>query len=256
VTAAMLNGLYSLYFWLVIAVGTPLVAVPAIVLTAIDPEVGFRFVRAASALVLRLVGMPVTLRGADRVDWSRAYVVMGNHQSAIDPFAILGAFPRRPLCLEKIELQRAPVYGALSRAWGNIPIRREDHDHALAGVDAARAKLTEGFCIGVMPEGTRTRTGHVGPFKKGGFHLALGAGADILPFTINGAFGRLPRRGWRVRPGPIEIVFGEVVPTRGYSRETLDELVARVRGVVLSHYTGPRDGEAPDASSDVARGGR
>lgn len=237
----MLNALYSLWFWLVLLLTLLTCGAPAIALTAIAPEAGFRFVRAVSGLVLKLVGMPVRLVGHQNVDWTRAYVVMGNHQSMIDAFSILGAFPRRPLCLEKIELQKLPVYGALSRAWGNIAIRREDREHALAGVDAARARLTEGFCIGVMPEGTRTTTGRIGSFKKGGFHMALGAGADILPFTINGAYGRLTRGGWRVTPGAIEIVFGEVVPTTGYDKDTLDDLVTRVRGIVLSHYQGPLD---------------
>jgi len=248
----MLNALYSLWFWGVLLTALLLFGLPAIALTALAPEAGFRFVRAVSAFVLKIVGMPVRLVGHEAVDWTRSYVVMGNHQSMIDAFSILGAFPRRPLCLEKIELQKLPIYGALSRAWGNIAIRREDREHALAGVEAARAKLQEGFCIGVMPEGTRTTSGRIGAFKKGGFHMALGAGADILPFTINGAYGRLTRGGWRVHPGAIEIVFGEVVPTAGLAKDDLDALVERVRGIVLSHYAGPKDDELAAAPAPVA----
>ena len=248
----MITALYSIWFWGLLVTALAIFGLPAIALTAIAPEAGFRFVRAISGLGLKLVGMPVTLVGYETVDWSRSYVVMGNHQSMIDAFAILGAFPRRPLCLEKIELQKLPIYGWLSRAWGNIAIRREDREHALAGVEAARAKLQEGFCIGVMPEGTRTTSGRIGPFKKGGFHMALGAGADVLPFTINGAYGRLTRGSLRATPGPITIVFGEVVPTAGYTKETLDDLVAKVRGIVLSHYQGPQDQEPAVEPAPVA----
>lgn len=237
----MMNTLYSLTVWLVWATSFLVLGLPAVLLTMLKPDWGFRFVRASACGVLALVGMPVVIRGADQVDWSRAYVVMGNHQSMIDVFAILKGFPRRPICVEKIELQRLPVYGWLSRAWGNIGIQREDRVAAIAGVESARVKLDDGFNIGIMPEGTRTKDGQVGPFKKGGFHLAVGAGAWILPFTINGSFERFTPKSWRLNKGPVEIVFGAPVDTQGYTAETVDALVAHVRAIVLASYTGRQD---------------
>ena len=228
----MLNALYSLYAWLVWGTLLLVLGLPGVLLTAIAPEAGFRFVRWASLLAFRLVGIRVEVKGGEAVDWSRAYVVMGNHQSLLDPFVVLKHFVRRPIALEKIELQRVPVYGWLSRAWGNVAIKREDREHALAGLEETRRRLEAGHCIGIMPEGTRTKDGRIGPFKKGGFHMALGAGAEILPFTINGAYRCFASGGWRLRPGTIEVVFAAPIPTAGYSKETLDELIARFRAVV------------------------
>lgn len=232
----MLNTLYSIYAWLVWSLCLVVLGLPAVLLTAINPELGFRFVRWASRLALGLAGIRVHVRGAEDVDWTRAYVVMGNHQSVLDPFVVLPAFPRRPIAIEKVENLRLPVYGWLSRAWGNIPIKREDREQAIAGVESAKERIAAGHSIGIMPEGTRTKDGHIGPFKKGGFHLALGAGADILPFTIKGAYEVMARDGWRVGRSAIEVTFLPPIATTSYSRETLDELIAHVRGVVETHY--------------------
>jgi 1-acyl-sn-glycerol-3-phosphate acyltransferase len=227
----MPNALYSIYAWTVWSLCLVVLGLPAVLLTAIAPELGFRFVRAGSRFALWASGIPVRVRGLEHCG-DQAYVVMGNHQSLLDPFVVLRAFRRRPIAIEKVENLKVPVYGWLTRAWGNIPIKREDREAAIAGVDSARERLAQGHCIGIMPEGTRTKDGTLGPFKKGGFHLAIAAGAAILPFTINGAFGRLARGGWRVRPGPIEVVFGEPIPTTGYTKETMDALMARVRAAI------------------------
>ncbi len=232
----MLNTLYSIYAWLVWVACLLVLGLPAVLLTAINPEVGFRFVRWGSRFALGLAGIRVTVTGAENVDWSRAYVVMGNHQSILDPFVVLPAFPRRPIAIEKVENLKLPVYGWLTRAWGNIAIKREDREHAIAGVESAKERLAAGHSIGIMPEGTRTKDGSIGPFKKGGFHLALGAGADILPFTIKGAFEVVARDGWQVGRTPIEVTFLPPIATSDYSRETLDDLIARVRDVVETNY--------------------
>ena len=232
----MLNALYSIYAWTVWFLCLLVLGLPAVVLTAIHAEWGFRYVRWASRLALGLTGIRVTVRGAEGVDWSRAYVVMGNHQSLLDPFVVLPAFPRRPIAIEKVENLALPVYGWLVRAWGSVPIKREDREAAIAGVASAKDWLAKGHSVGIMPEGTRTRTGEIGPFKKGGFHLAIGAGADILPFTIKGAFECMARGNWRVRRTPIVVTFLPVVPIAEYDLASLDALVARVRGAVEESY--------------------
>lgn len=245
----MLGTLYAIYAWTIWTACLLGLGLPAVALTAVSPEAGFRFVRWASRAALALAGVRVIVRGAEEVDWSKAYVVMGNHQSVLDPFVVLPAFPRRPIAIEKVENLKVPVYGWLTRAWGNIPIKREDREHAIAGVESAKERLAAGHSIGIMPEGTRTQDGTIGPFKKGGFHLALGAGAEILPFTIKGAHEVIPRGSWRVKRVPIEVTFLPPVATAGYTRETLDELVLHVRAQVEASYRGEPLPEAATASA-------
>ena len=90
--------------------------------------------------------------------------------------------------------------------------------------------------IGIMPEGTRTKDGSVGPFKKGGFHMAIDAQADILPFTINGGFERFQTGDWRVNPGTIEVVWGEPIATKGLTKADVDMLLAKTRAAVLANF--------------------
>ncbi|MGZ7046452.1 MAG: lysophospholipid acyltransferase family protein, partial [Candidatus Aminicenantales bacterium] len=96
-----------------------------------------------------------------------------------------------------------------------------------------------GYSFVILPEGTRTRDGELGAFKRGGFLLALETGLEILPLVQSGA-GRINRRGSRlVRPGRIEMTIERAVPTEGYSKKNIDELVGRVREVFVGRLEGP-----------------
>ncbi|MBO9541071.1 1-acyl-sn-glycerol-3-phosphate acyltransferase [bacterium] len=231
-----MKTLFSLYAWLVWVLHL-LVAVPVLLVTLpINPAIGLRVVQAAARSAFFLCGIRIRVLGAERVDWSRAHVFMGNHQNLLDPFILVVAIPHHMVGIEKRENQRLPLYGPASRAWGNIPIDREDPEAARATIAEATDRLKQGTSIVILPEGTRTKDGRIGPFKKGGFHMALGAGADIVPFTFNGAYQLLRNGDWRLQPGEIELVFGEAIATEGYTRETLDDLVAKVREAVCANF--------------------
>jgi 1-acyl-sn-glycerol-3-phosphate acyltransferase len=87
----------------------------------------------------------------------------------------------------------------------------------------------------VLPEGTRTVSGRLGPFKKGGFLLALETGLEILPLVQKGAYEINRRHSLLIRPGRVELAFEKPVATQGFSRETIHELMDRVRNVFLQH---------------------
>jgi 1-acyl-sn-glycerol-3-phosphate acyltransferase len=91
------------------------------------------------------------------------------------------------------------------------------------------------FSFMVLPEGTRTRDGKLGPFKKGGFLLALETGLDILPLVQKGAF-RVNRRGsLLIRPGKVEFIIEKPIAVTGYSKENIQQLMDKVRGVFLQY---------------------
>ena len=87
-----------------------------------------------------------------------------------------------------------------------------------------------------FPEGTRSMDGHIHPFKKGVFHLALKAGVPIVPITIVGSGEIMPKKSFRVHPGRVTLVIDKPIDVTAYSEETLDELLHRVYDVVASHY--------------------
>lgn len=87
----------------------------------------------------------------------------------------------------------------------------------------------------VLPEGTRTRDGRLGPFKKGGFLLALETGLEILPLVQKGAQAINRRGSLLIQPGRIEFVIEKPIATAGYARENIRELMDKVRGVYLRY---------------------
>lgn len=233
-----LRTLFSLYAWtvwvLVLLLGGPV----AVIATLISAPLGFRVVRFGSRLALGLTGIRVNVIGLERVDWSRPLVLMGNHTSYLDPFFLVLAVPHHVVGIEKKENLKVPVYGQLASAWGNLPIDRDNPQAARATIAEAEAKLTSGTSIVIFPEGTRSESGDLGPFKKGGFHLAINAGADIVPMTFSGAYERLRPRGWRVEPGPVTVEFGCPIATAGYDKATLEPLMARVRSAIATPFLG------------------
>ncbi len=130
-----------------------------------------------------------------------AYLVMSNHQSHYDVpviFYVLGSTLRM---VAKRELFDLPVFGPALRKGGFIPIDRKDKERAMAGLDEARRALEAGTPIWMAPEGTRSPTGKLLPFKKGGFVLALATGSPVLPVTVRGTRDALRAKGLRSRKG-------------------------------------------------------
>lgn len=154
----------------------------------------------------------------------RPYLIMGNHQSLFDLFVIPAAIP---ICFVGIEAAyhfSFPVWGYLIRKWGCIPIERGNLTKAILSLDQARKTLIAGMSIGVLPEGHRTRTGKMGPFKKGPFYLAKEAGADILPFGIHGLFEFNPKSSFLLNPGKVIINIGRPIPYEAFKDFSIEEL--------------------------------
>lgn len=235
-----MRTLFSIYVWIVWLLHLFVLGPIALFFVALDPRgLGFKIVRFGSWSALRLAGIKVVARGHEQVAWDKPQVFMGNHLNLLDPFAACIVVPRHFAGVEKVENLKIPVYGWLSQAWGNIAIQREDKANAHAGIATATDRIKAGDSIFILPEGTRSKDGTMGPFKKGGFHMALDAHADIVPFTFNGSFHVLRNGDWKVYPGTIEIVFGEAIPTAGYTKERLDELVTRVRDAIAANLHTP-----------------
>ncbi|MNS29814.1 1-acyl-sn-glycerol-3-phosphate acyltransferase [compost metagenome] len=233
-----MRTVFALYVWLVWALHMVLLGPVAVLATLISPHVGFWVVKAGSFTALGMAGIRVVVKGQPRVDWSRAHVLMGNHQGILDPFILVMALPKHAVGIEKRENFAIPIYGQLARAWGNLPIDRSNPEAARATITRAETRLHGGTSIAIFPEGTRSLSGAIGPFKKGGFHLAVNTGADIVPFSISGSYERLPPKEWRVSPGVVTLEWGDAVPTAGTDPEQMEGLMARVRQAIEARFLG------------------
>jgi 1-acyl-sn-glycerol-3-phosphate acyltransferase len=197
-------------------------------------------IKGGSRALLFVCGIRVRTSGRGNLAPGRAYVAMMNHVNFFDPFVFQAAFPRPLRGAEEESHFRWPVYGGTIRRIGMFPIDRANTEQAVGSLRRAAAWMREHprFSFGIMPEGTRTLDGRLGAFKRGGFLMAIEAGLDVVPVVEKGAYA-VNHKGTKViRPGRIEVTIEAPIPTAGYTKDTVGELVERVRAVFLARLGG------------------
>ncbi|HEX2672476.1 MAG TPA: lysophospholipid acyltransferase family protein [Polyangiaceae bacterium] len=172
---------------------------------------------------------------AERASGAPAFVVMSNHQSLYDIPALYQTLPLRLRMVAKAELFRIPIWAQAMRAAGFVELDRSARERAIESLERAKLALARGTSIWIAPEGTRSRDGSLGPFKHGGFHLAVGASAPILPVSIAGTRAILPAKGARVVPGAqVRVTVHPAIQPAAYGNEVNDALVQAVRNSIQS----------------------
>jgi len=173
----------------------------------------------------------LVVEGREHLEGLPAAVFMSNHRSLFDiPAMALAVEPRTLRMLAKRELFRIPVWGRAMARGEMLPLSRTDRATAIRDLELARAKMATGLNVWIAPEGTRSRDGRLGPFKKGGFMLAMQAGVPIVPVAIAGTEAVVPRGTWDLYLGRTVVVrFGQPLQPGQASPERRDELMAEVR---------------------------
>jgi len=191
-------------------------------------------------LMLRASGTPLHVEGLENISPDRPQIFAANHVSWFDVWALAAAIPKRYRFVAKKELARIPLFGPAWKAAGHISIDRSDRASAIKSLnEAGRLLKQDNSSVIIFPEGTRSPTGELLPFKKGAFMLALHTGVEIVPVAILGTRRILPKGGWRIRPGPIILRFGRPIATEGYGEERRDELMAEVRARIQAMLDEP-----------------
>ncbi|HEU4538800.1 MAG TPA: lysophospholipid acyltransferase family protein [Polyangiaceae bacterium] len=174
--------------------------------------------------------------GLERLGRGEVFVVMSNHQSVYDIPVLFQALPLRLRMVAKQELFRVPVWGRAMHYAGFVSIDRGDRERAKESLRVAKQKMQhDGISIWIAPEGTHSRTGELGPFKSGGFHLALDAGLRILPVSIVGTFAILRADSAEVTKGAdVRVIVHDPIDPRRYGPERRADLTADVRAAIAS----------------------
>jgi len=192
---------------LALMVLTVLFAVPAGLIGLVNrrSDATMRMGRGWSRGMLLVTGARVTYRGLEHLEGTGPCIYVSNHQSNIDIWALIHILPLSTRFVAKESLFRLPVLGWAMAAAGFVPIDRGNRNKALQSLGRAAQAIRDGRSLVLFPEGTRSRSGELAPFKKGPFHLAMQAGVPLVPVVIKGSGRVLPPHSIHLKPGPVEV---------------------------------------------------
>ncbi len=206
--------------------------------------------------LLGAAGVRVEVEGIENLAGNGPKILVSNHQSTFDIFALFRALPVSIRFVAKRELARIPLLAQAMRSAGHVFIDREDRRGALRAMRSSAERMRrEGFCLGLFPEGTRSRDGALQEFKKGSFVLAIQTQLPLVPIAVDGGW-RLAAGG-RLRPGVVRVRIGRAIPTEGRTAAERAEVMGEVRdelGRLLEAIRRDPEDPAPvDPGTDTRR---
>ncbi len=160
-------------------------------------------------------------------------VVVSNHESNADPF-LISLLPWEMKWLGKSSLFKIPFVGWSMWLAGDIPVKRGERDSALGAMARCAKLLEKGMPVMIFPEGTRSKTQELLPFKDGAFRLAIETGADVLPLAVSGTRRALPKHSWRFNTSRALVTVGTPISTKGMTLDDMEKLKAMARAQIES----------------------
>jgi 1-acyl-sn-glycerol-3-phosphate acyltransferase len=226
-----------------------IVGIPWSMLTGSD-SILYRLGHFGVRLALRLAGTRIVLEGREHLADVRNTVVISNHESHLDAPVLFEALGADLKAVVKKEIFAWPFLGPVLRRAGFVAVNRRDRIQSGQALSRAAESLRAGTCMLVFAEGTRSRTGELLPFKKGGFVIGIEARSRILPVAVHGGRALMPAEGMRIRAGDVHVRVLDPIETAGYSYSDRDRLAGEVRARIARALEEMRAGKggAPTAA--------
>ena len=227
----IIAAIRSLLTYIAVSLYVAVVSPPGMLIAVLLPVTGHLYVLGHFGvwLGMALSGIRYRVAGAGHLPLGRAAVYCANHQSNIDPPILFTALHPRMHILYKSEIDAIPLLARAFRLGGFISVDRRNKEAAMRSIEAGAASLREGHSFLIFPEGTRSKTAEMLPFKKGGFLMALKAGVPIVPVAVQGGRDAMKKGSKIIRPALVSIRVGAPIETAGLDAQARDSLIATTR---------------------------
>jgi 1-acyl-sn-glycerol-3-phosphate acyltransferase len=233
----VIAAIRSALTYVTIALYVALIGPPVLLVALLfgNPSILYRAGLAGVKIGLFLSGIRYVVEGREHIQHGRAAVYAVNHASNVEPpilFDVLHELFPKLRILYKAELRKLPVLVRAFDLAGFVPLERGNRDQSLPAIARAADALRAGNSFLIFPEGTRSRTGELLPFKKGGFIMAVAAQAPVVPVAIKGARSAMRKGSLVITPVVVSVRFAPPVETTGLTIDDRDRLVDKVRSEV------------------------
>jgi len=237
--SSLWQTIVSIWAWLVliacVVIWLPLMALLRLVTAPFDRGryvVGYLFRQIPVVMAALNPLWRFRVAGTMPADPRRPYVVVSNHESFVD-ILLISHLPWEMKWLAKAEMFRIPILGWLLRLAGDVPIQRGFGPSAVEAIARCREVLADRVSVMIFPEGTRSTTADLLPFKDGAFRLAIDAGVPILPLVVHGTSTALPKHDWRFGRSTAVVQVLDPVETTGLTPADVPALKDRVRSLIV-----------------------
>jgi 1-acyl-sn-glycerol-3-phosphate acyltransferase len=224
--ATLVYGFIGLF----VAVAAPI----GIIWALLSGRTGFLFSLAHFCIRIAgwICGIRVEIRGREQLLPDKIYLFLSNHQGNFDGPILFFATRRNLRAVIKKEIMRIPLLSTVFRLVDFIPIDRSDPLKARASIDRAAQLLRECYSFFAFPEGTRSRDGRLGEFKKGVFMMAIKAGVPVIPVSIRNSRAIQPPGQYGITPGSVEVIFHAPIVTEQMQPEDREVLILMTRRAI------------------------
>jgi 1-acyl-sn-glycerol-3-phosphate acyltransferase len=185
-----------------------------------------------SLLNIFLSGTRVEITGREKIKKGCNYIVMSNHQSLFDVWALIGKLPLQIRWIVKKEVRGIPIFGYALEKMGHVYIDRRNRTNAYMDLESATQKIKKGTSVIIFPEGTRSINGRLQRFRLGGATLAIRSGVPVLPVTVNGGRFALPKGTLALMPGKMKIIVGDVIDPDTFDENSREKLMVVVKSAI------------------------
>ncbi|MDG5814049.1 lysophospholipid acyltransferase family protein [Chitinispirillales bacterium ANBcel5] len=228
------NLLHTFLFVTWCFVFTILYGLACIFLSVFNKNIARKLARLWNVQLLKIAGVKVHIIGKEKLSSDEHYVFVSNHQSALD-IPVLYQLYHNVSFIAKKELFMIPIFGWGLAAVGHIWIDRTNARKAHNSIKRAINRLhKEKVSLILFPEGTRSKYGSVGEFKKASFSLALQANVKLVPVAIIDAAKRLPKSSCRIVPGKVTLAIGDPISPSELKNKNKAEIALEVRERITS----------------------